>query len=133
MNKMVKIFLLTVDKFMPEMHFKQPEFTYSVCGAFTKHCERIQKHLYINELGKTLKLLLIMMQHCLAYDSKSLAKITSSDKSLKNRAYEIIRICKYDGYQRALASVVYTPFDKKTELGMSVNEQLAEEIHKPIN
>ena len=61
MNKIVKIFLLNVDKFMPEMHFKQPKFTYSVCGAFTKHCERIQKfretgnlkHLYRNELDKT--------------------------------------------------------------------------------
>ena len=30
------MFLLAVDKFMPEMHLRQPGFTYSACGAFTK-------------------------------------------------------------------------------------------------
>ena len=43
MNKMVNKFLLTEDKFMPELHLKQPGFTYSACGPFTKHHERIQK------------------------------------------------------------------------------------------
>ena len=32
---------MAVDKFMSEMHLKQPEFTYSACGPFTKHFERI--------------------------------------------------------------------------------------------
>ena len=36
-------FLLTGDKFMPELHLKQPGFTYSACRPFTKHGERIQK------------------------------------------------------------------------------------------
>ena len=31
------------DKFMPEMHLKQPRFTYSACGLFTKNKEGIQK------------------------------------------------------------------------------------------
>ena len=31
------------DKFMPEMHLKQPSFTYSACGPFTKKKERIEK------------------------------------------------------------------------------------------
>ena len=35
--------LLTGVKFMTELHLKQPGFTYSVCGPFTKYCERIQK------------------------------------------------------------------------------------------
>ena len=43
MNKIVNQFLLAVDKFMPEMHLRQPRFTYSVCGPFTKHKEKIQK------------------------------------------------------------------------------------------
>ena len=43
MNKMINKFLLSGDKFMPEFHLKQPGFTYSACGPFTKHCERIQK------------------------------------------------------------------------------------------
>ena len=59
---------------------------------------------------------------------------------MKDRAYEIARNRRYDGYQRALATMVCKFFDKKTEsgaittstAGVSVNEQLAEELHKPV-
>ena len=51
---------------------------------------------------------------------------------MKDRAHEIPRNHKYDGCQRALASIVYMYFDKKTGLGISVNKQLAEELHKPV-
>ena len=61
MSKIVNKFLLPGDKCMPEWHLKQPGFTCSACGTFTKHRERIQnvretgklKHLYRNELDKT--------------------------------------------------------------------------------
>ena len=43
MNEIVNKCLLTGDKFMPEMHLKQPAFTYSACGPFTKNKKRIQK------------------------------------------------------------------------------------------
>ena len=43
MNEIVNKFLLVGDKFMPEMHLKQPGFTYSTCGPFTKNKERIEK------------------------------------------------------------------------------------------
>ena len=43
MNKIVNNFLLAGDKFMPQMHLRQPGFTYSSCGPFTKIKERIQK------------------------------------------------------------------------------------------
>ena len=43
MNEIIKKFLLAGDKFMPEIHLKQPGFTYSACGTFTKNKERIQK------------------------------------------------------------------------------------------
>ena len=43
MNGIVNKFLLVGDKFMPEMHLKQPGFTYSACGPFTKNKERIQR------------------------------------------------------------------------------------------
>ena len=43
MNKIINKFLLTEDKFIPELHLKQPGFTYSASGPFTKHHERIQK------------------------------------------------------------------------------------------
>ena len=43
MNEIVNKFLLAGDKFMPEMNLKQPRFTYTACGPFTKSKERIQK------------------------------------------------------------------------------------------
>ena len=48
MNKIVKKFLLAGDKFMPEMHWKQPGFTYSTWGPFTKKKEKNKK---IKETG----------------------------------------------------------------------------------
>ena len=61
MNEIVNKFLLAGDKFMPEMHLKQPGFTYSACGAFPKNKERIEKFMatgnkdfiYENELDIT--------------------------------------------------------------------------------
>ena len=78
-----------------------------------------------------------MDQNCFAHDaayshSKDFAKRTISNKILKNRAYEIAGNCQYDGYQRALKSMVYQFFDEKTEFGLSVNEQLGEELHKQV-
>ena len=60
MNDTINKFLLAGDKFMPEMHLRQPGFTYSVCGLFTKNKKRIQKfketrdtkYIYRNELDK---------------------------------------------------------------------------------
>ena len=143
MNKIIKKLFLTVDKFMSEFHLKQSVFTYSACGPFTKHRELIQKvretghlkHFYRNELDKA------CFAHDAAYfDSKDLAKRTISDNILKDKAYEIARNCGYDGYKRALASMVYKLFNNKIESGatatskaaISVNEQLAEELHKPV-
>ena len=42
MNKIINNFLLAGDRSMPEMDFKQPGFTYSACGPFTKNKERIE-------------------------------------------------------------------------------------------
>ena len=50
MNKILIMFLFAEDKFMPAMHLKQPRFTYSACGSFTKDRERIQK---FKETGDT--------------------------------------------------------------------------------
>ena len=44
MNKMANMFLLAGDKFTPEIHLRQPGFTYSACGPFTKNKERIKKY-----------------------------------------------------------------------------------------
>ena len=69
-------------------------------------------------------------------DFKDLAKTTAADKFLKNKAFNIAKDTKYDGYQRGLACMFYKFFDKKTK-GSGVksvpqNEQLADELHKPI-
>ena len=47
-NDIINKILLAGDKFIPEMHLRKPQFTYSGCGAFTKNKERIQK---IEETG----------------------------------------------------------------------------------
>ena len=137
MNEIVNKFLLAADKFMPEMHLKQPGFTYSACGPFTKSKERIQKfketgdtsYIYKIEFDKT------CFQHDMAYgDFKDLVRRTASDKALRDKAFNIAKNPKYDGYQRGLASIVYKFFDKKSKSGsvntkpMS-NEQLAKELH----
>ena len=132
MNEIVNKFLLAGDKFMPEMHLKQPGFTYSACGPFTKNKERIQKfketgdtsHIYKNELDKA------GFQRDVAYgDFKDLAKRTASDKVLKDQAFNIAKNPKYDGYQRGLAATVYKFFDKKSA-GGSVNMQLGANTHQ---
>ena len=61
MNEIVNKFLLVGNKCMPEMQLKQPSFTYSSCGLFTKNKERIEKFIqsgntdfiYRNELDKS--------------------------------------------------------------------------------
>ena len=117
MNEIMNRFLLVKDKFMPEMHLKQPAFTYSACGPFTKSKERIEKFMktgnkdfiYKNELDKP------CFQHDMAYGkSKHLVKRTQSDKVLQNKAFKIASDPKYDGYQRGLASMSYKFFDKKS-------------------
>ena len=125
MNKIINTFLLAGDKFMPEMHLRQPGFTYSACGPFTKNKERIEKFMqsgntdfiYKNELDK------VCFQHDMAYGkSKDLVKRTQSDKFLRDKAFKIASYPKYDGYQRGLASMVYKFFDEKSKGSGITNE-----------
>ena len=83
MNEIVNTFSLAGDRCMPGMHLKQPWFTYSICGPFTKNKERIQKfqetgntkHVYGNELDKT------CFQHDISHgDFKALIRRIASDK-----------------------------------------------------
>ena len=149
MHDIINKFLLAGDKFMPEMHLRQPQFTCSTCRPFTKRKQRIQKfketgdtnYIYKNELDKA------CFAHDTAYsDSKDLTKRTIADKTLKNKAFNIAKDPKYDGCQRRLVSMVYKFFDKKSTSVMDKstkgssgntklapqNQQLAEELHKPI-
>ena len=65
-------------------------------------------------------------------DSEHLVRRAISYEILEESAFEIAKNCKYDGYQGSLGSMVYKLFYKKTESGMNVNEQLYEELHKPV-
>ena len=144
MNNTINKILLAGDKFMLEMYLRQPQFTYSACEPFTKHKQRIQKfketgdtnYIYKNELNKP------CFAHNAAYsDSKDFTKGTAADKILRNRAFNIAKDPKYDGYQRVLASMVYKFFNKKSKGSDTKhvhikltpqNQQVAEELHKPI-
>ena len=144
MNEIINKFLVVRDKFMPKMNLKQPGFTYSACGPFTKNKERIEKFMqtgntvfiYKNELDK------VCFQNDMAYGkSKDLVKRTQSDKVLKDKAFKVANNPNYDCYQKGLASMVYKFFDKTSALldkskgSGSINKpnyQLANEFHKPI-
>ena len=87
---------------MPEIHLKQPGFTYSACGPFTKN-KRIKKfrkvgdtrYIYRNELDKA------CFEHDVANGSyKDLIKRTESDKVYGVKAFKIASDSSYDGYQR---------------------------------
>ena len=133
LNEIVNRFLLVGDTFMPEIHLKQPGFTYSACGPFTKSKERIKKFMqtgttdfiYKNELDKA------CFQHDMAYGiSKDLTKGTQSNNVLRvdldfhhildlfqcfnALSFKIERDPKYDGYQRGIASMIYKFFHKKS-------------------
>ena len=99
MNEIMNKVLLTGDKFMPEMHLKQPGFSYSACSPFTKNKKRIEKFtatgnidfIYKNELDKA------CFQHDVANGkSKDLAKWTQTEKVLRDKAFKIASDPKYD-------------------------------------
>ena len=92
MNATVNKLLLAGDKFIPEMHLKQPGFTNSTCDPFTKNKERINKfkeigetrYIYQNKLDKA------CFQHDMAYgDFKDLNRRTAPDKVLRDKAFDI--------------------------------------------
>ena len=148
MNNIINTFLLAGDKFMPEMHLRQPQFIYSACGPFTRHRERIKafkqtgdtRYIYKNDLDKA------YFQHDSAYaDNKDLINRTKADIILRDKAYNIASNPEYDGYQRGLASMVYKFFDKKKSIGSGTADpsslervaepnslKLADELHKTV-
>ena len=70
-------------------------------------------------------------------DFKDLKKRIASDKILRDKAFDIAKNPKCDRYQGGLASMVCKFFDKTSKgsgvnIEVKYNEQLAEELHKPI-
>ena len=143
MNNVINKFLLAGDKFMPEMHLRQPQFIYSSCGPFTRHKERIKEfkrtsdtcYIYRNELDKA-----CFQQSSVYPDHQDLINRTEAI------ACDIASNPEYDGYQRGLASMVYKFFSKKSmakpssleRMGSGINTAkpsssiLADELHKPV-
>ena len=109
MNGIINKLLLAGDKFMSEMHLRQPSFTCSACGALTKNKERIQKiketgyskYIYQDELDRA------CFQHDMVYGVfNHLPRRTSGDNVVRNKAFNIGNNPRYYGYQRGLASIV---------------------------
>ena len=100
MNSIINKFLLVGDKFIPEMHLRDPIVgNYCACGPFTKSKKKIQKfietgninYIYKNELDKA------YFQNDMAYgDFKDFKKITQPDKVLKYKAFKIASDPKCD-------------------------------------
>ena len=95
MNEIVNKFLLVGDKFMHEVHLREPGFTCSVCQPFTKNNERIKKftgmvdsqYFYQNELDKA------SFQHDIPYgEFKDLPRRTTSDKVFPDKGFSIAKI-----------------------------------------
>ena len=110
----------------------------STCAIYgskkSKFIKEQQAKGLLSNLGLRTPLNKACFTHDAAYsDSKHLTKRTIADK---NRAFDIAKDPKYDGYQRGLASMVYKFFDSKVSGSgaklIPENEQLANELHKPI-
>ena len=118
---------MPVYKFVPEMSLRQPGFTYSVCGPFNKKQILIQ-----NELDKA-----CFHRDIADEDFKDFVKRTAADKVLHDKAFNIAKNPKHDGYERDIALMVQKFFNKKTSGGtlkreIMPNQQLAEKLQKPI-
>ena len=93
---------------------------------------RNSRYVYQNELDKG------CFETDMAYgDLTDLNRRAVADKVLRDKAFNIAKNPKYDGYQRGLASMGYRFFDEKTSGGtikneVTSNKELAEELHRPI-
>ena len=88
------------------------------------------RNIYQNQLAKA------CFQHFMAYgDFRDLNRRIFADKVFRDKACHIAKDPKYDGYQRGLATMVYTFFDKKTsgsgiKIENASNKEIAQELHK---
>ena len=90
MNEVINKFSLAGNKFMPEMHLRQPRFTHSAFRPFTKNKERIQKvketedsrYIYQNEVDQ------VLFQHDVGNgDLKDLPRKTACNKVLRDKKH----------------------------------------------
>ena len=125
---------------MSEINLRQLGFIHIACDLFTKNKESIKefketgdsRYIYQNELHKA------CFQHDMAYgDLKDLNRRTAADKVLRDKAFNIFKNSKYDGYQRGNGWMIYEYFHKKSSGGTIKNEiisnkKLMGKLDKPI-
>ena len=141
---------------MPKTHLRQPGRIYSAFGPFTKNNRRVQKFwkaedsrcIYQNVVDKA-----CFQQDMADGNFKDLPRRTASDEIMRDKAFNIAKNPKFDGYQIGLASMVYKLFNHmsaslawsetlatrdKSASGSGVKneniskQELAKELHKPI-
>ena len=129
---------------MPEIHLKQPSFTYSACGQFTKTKKELKSLCKLEIQTLSIKMNLINhvfnMIRLMANQASKLIyfiqqKRKQSDKAFRDKTFKIESNPKYDGYQRGSATMVYKFFDNTSSGTGIVNEpnyQLANVLQKPI-
>ena len=110
MNETINKFLLSGDKFMPEMHLRQPGFTYSACSQFTKNKEKTKKiietgdsrYIYQNGLDQA------CFQHDMSYgDFKDSNRRTAVDKQ---------QLIKYDVIKHLILLKIHNMMDINVDL-----------------
>ena len=119
MNQIINKFLLAGDKFMPEIYLRQPGFTYSACGSFTKNEDKFQKFRQTEDISKISKIYIKTNQVKLLFNMICLMEIlrTYLEDQLLTKYYTIKRLI-YLKIQNMMditeAQVQCSIFDKKT-------------------
>ena len=101
-NEIVNNFLLADDKIMPEVHLKQPGFTYSACGTYKKQRKNKEfknlKKQGVEAIFTKMNLIKHAFNYGMAYgDFKDLKRKTASEEILRDKAFNIAKNPTYDG------------------------------------
>ena len=121
---MINQFLLPGDKVLSEIHLRQPSFTCIASGPLIKNIERIQnlKKMYIQNIFiETTKQSVFLTWYD---DFKDLPKITACHKVFNDKAFDIVKNPKYNGYQRGFTSMICKFVDKNfaaTQIETGIN------------
>ena len=122
------------------MHLKKAGFIYVFVDYLLKIKKELKnlRKLEIQNIFTEMNWIKLCFRHDMAYEGfKDLARRRASAEVLRDKTFNIAKNPKYDGYQRGLGFMIYKFFEKKSKGGCAKskikrNQQLAEELHKPI-
>ena len=135
LNEIVNEFLLAGDKFMPEIHLNNLVLLIVLVVHLLKAKKGLENSCKqeIQIISRMTLIKLVFNIIWLMVNINIWLKEHNQIRVLRDKVFEIASNPKYDGYQRGLASMVYKFFDKKSEGSIKFsNQQLADELHKPI-